>query len=131
MRFIILRPQRNIYIYIYIYIYIKNFWPLGTTRNGDWDGWFGPSGREGSYDYKKLRNCPTASALEKIGMPLVDDIKIKVLQTQAKINCAYTENGNSTGKPCEIKNAVCVFNIKKDPCEVNMFIFISLIWYNI
>ena len=89
----------------------------GTTRNGDWDDWFGPSGRNGSYDYKLVRKSLVSNALENIGMPLNNDNKLRKLRKETEIKCAYN-NEDEVEKPCHIQNSVCLFNIRSDPCEV-------------
>ena len=91
---------------------------IGTTHNGDWDGWYGPSGRDGSYKYELVRKSVVADALREIGMPLGDNNKLRALRKQTEIKCAYNNNGTEPEKPCKIKNSVCLFNIKSDPCEV-------------
>ena len=89
----------------------------GTTRNGDWDGWFGPSGRNGSYDYNLVRQSPVSDALKKIGMPLKGDNKLKMLRPETEIKCAFKDD-TEVETSCDIKNSVCLFNVKTDPCEV-------------
>ena len=89
----------------------------GTTHNGEWDSWYGPSGREGPYNHSLIRNSLVADSLQEIGIPLVDDAKITSLRKSTEITCAY-KNGAEPETPCEIKNSVCLFNIKEDPCEV-------------
>ena len=89
----------------------------GTTRNGDWDGWFGPSGRNGSYDYNLVRQSPVSDALKKIGMPLKGDNKLKMLRAETEIKCAFKDD-TEVETSCDIKNSVCLFNVKTDPCEV-------------
>ena len=104
-------------------IYIK--WlilPIGTTHNGRWDGWYGPSGREGSYDFAKIRESLVSKALHNIGIPLANNKRINSLRRKTEIKCAYGINGTEPEKPCEIKNSVCLFNIRLDPCEVRYFI---------
>ena len=90
---------------------------LGTTYNGDWDSWFGPSGRNGSYDYNLVRKSLASDALRSIGMPLHSDKKLKMLRKETEIKCAYNDEDDAE-KPCHIKNSVCLFNIISDPCEV-------------
>ena len=92
---------------------------IGTTHSGAWDGWYGPSGREGVYNYTLVRTSLAAESLKSIGVTLKDDVKISKLRENTEIKCMF-DNGTEPVKPCEIKNSVCLFNIKDDPCEVNI-----------
>ncbi|XP_048481188.1 arylsulfatase B [Plutella xylostella] len=89
-------------------------WKLikGTNYNGTWDGWYGPSGREGSYDVDAVYKSPAGVALQKGGyMP--DREAVLALRDQATVSCK-----NATSVPCLPLQAPCLFNIQEDPCEM-------------
>ncbi|XP_048480807.1 arylsulfatase I isoform X2 [Plutella xylostella] len=89
-------------------------WKLvkGTNHNGTWDGWYGPDGREGSYDVDAVYKSPAGVVLQKGGyMP--DKETILALREQATVSCK-----NVTAVPCEPLQAPCLFNVQEDPCEM-------------
>ncbi|XP_055593883.1 arylsulfatase B [Uranotaenia lowii] len=96
-------------------ITVKN-WKLlkGTNYKGQWDSWYGPPGdRDPSvYNLTAIHSCPTAIALSKMKiLPL--DSEILELRTQASINC-----GNIVGNHCNPLEEPCLFDVEKDPCEM-------------
>ncbi|XP_054713247.1 arylsulfatase B-like [Uloborus diversus] len=67
----------------------------GTTYDGAWDGWYGPSGRNNSSNIKS---------------------KINSFQ-KSEINCGpKPTNASESCKPAE---KPCLFDIQDDPCEYN------------
>ena len=79
----------------------------GTTWAGDWDGWYGPSGREPKYKYNvtEVYNSPAGKI-----MPLpADPASILQLRRNATVSCSGTTDGS--------KCTACLFNLEKDPCE--------------
>ncbi|XP_041973340.1 calnexin-like [Aricia agestis] len=89
-------------------------WKLhkGTNYNGNWDGWYGPSGREGAYDVASLATSPAGQAITQLGL-LPDIQKILQLREEATVQCS----GAVT--PCRPLEAPCLFDIEADPCELN------------
>ncbi|CAH1110980.1 unnamed protein product [Psylliodes chrysocephalus] len=91
-------------------------WKLlkGTTYNGTWDKWFGPSGRTGyNYSIPLVIQSPAGKALQLINRaPTVD--QIQTMRPQATIECPTTEPSNTT---CNLLKELCLFNIDDDPCE--------------
>ncbi|KAK2715585.1 hypothetical protein QYM36_010237 [Artemia franciscana] len=95
----------------------KGPWKLvqGTTYNGDWDKWFGPSGRDNfTIDwkhYKKLiADSDTAKSLARIGARFGHFDKIV---SQANVKCSNPPDISN----CKPKVKPCLFNIERDPCE--------------
>ncbi|XP_011505473.1 PREDICTED: arylsulfatase I [Ceratosolen solmsi marchali] len=91
-------------------------WKLikGSSYNGKWDQWYGPSGRDYDYDLNSIINtCPVAKALNKLGLKL-NSKKILVLRSMATINCDLEMVSKS---PCNPMNSSCLINIRQDPCE--------------
>uniref|UniRef100_A0A146L2S6 Arylsulfatase B n=1 Tax=Lygus hesperus TaxID=30085 RepID=A0A146L2S6_LYGHE len=93
-------------------------WKLvqGTTYNGEWDGWYGPSGREGpeKYDVKLVQGSPAAEALASIGQQLPAEM-ILTLRKEVRLFCGSPKSRTE----CQPHLSVCLFNIKSDPCEFN------------
>lgn len=87
----------------------------GTTYNGEWDGWYGPSGRDSVYDVGGVIGSPAGRALSSIGSVLSADT-VRKLGEQAKIKCSSKIDSLPLCKPLE---APCLFNIREDPCEYN------------
>ena len=97
-------------------------WKLvkGTTYQGHWDSWKGPSGRQGRYKFNKLFNSEVAKIIRDI-TPLPSKSKIEMLRKSASLNC-LKPSGRST--PCRPLQQVCLFNITADPCEFDNVVFI-------
>ncbi|XP_047036030.1 arylsulfatase I-like [Helicoverpa zea] len=91
-----------------------NNWKLhkGTNYNGSWDFWYGPSGREGTYDFDLLNKSYAAEAINKISkMP--SQQKITSIRDAATIRC----NESIPITECKPLQAPCLFDIIEDPCE--------------
>ncbi|KAF5270105.1 hypothetical protein FQA39_LY08517 [Lamprigera yunnana] len=91
-------------------------WKLlnGTTYNGIWDRWYGPSGRSDYYNTTYILNCPASNCLKKVHESL-DSRTVEKMRKEAEINCP---NSKSEGNPpCKPLEAPCLFDIKSDPCE--------------
>jgi len=91
-------------------------WKLvsGTTYDGHWDGWYGPSGRsERDYNISLLRESRAGAALSELGMPLPDDDAIRAIRKQSEVVCSKPPKA----EPCTPSQQVCLFNITEDPCE--------------
>jgi hypothetical protein len=93
----------------------------GSTYNGAWDGWYGPSGRGDSpvYEPYQVMSSQAGHALAKAGTTLTPVI-IQALRNEAEVICdfmsLYTHAGRTGCKPLI---APCLFNIRNDPCEQN------------
>uniref|UniRef100_A0A6P7FT84 Arylsulfatase I-like n=1 Tax=Diabrotica virgifera virgifera TaxID=50390 RepID=A0A6P7FT84_DIAVI len=90
-------------------------WKLlkGTTYNGTWDSWYGPSGRDYEYNETKVINSLSGQALKHI-KKAANGTQIKILRKQATVDCAVTKH-----KECNLLEEVCLYNIENDPCELN------------
>ena len=94
----------------------------GTSYNGAWDGWHGPSGRDDDlphYDIANVRGSPAGKAIASAGVPLPDDKTIASLRAEADVTCTKPD----TVSTCDPTWQVCLFNIKQDPCEQNNLLF--------
>lgn len=106
---------------------IDESWQMGSITVGDfkvikgaspyegqWDGWYGPSGRNYQYNVTDVINSVSGVAIQKLGiMPKTN--KIIELREQATLTCPNT----ITKKNCDSTKAPCLYNIKKDPCELH------------
>ncbi|KAJ3658164.1 hypothetical protein Zmor_009922 [Zophobas morio] len=90
-------------------------WKLlqGTTYNGAWDNWYGPSGREYGYNVSQVINSVVGLALKSLHQPLTPDVILK-LRSLADVNCSKQ---NKAPIPCEPLKEACLFNVVEDPCE--------------
>lgn len=86
---------------------------IGTTYNGVWDSWYGPSGREGSYSTATIKTSPTGAALASMGK-LATAAQMLQLRGEADVKCLGAE---TTTTKCQPLKEPCLFNILKDPCE--------------
>jgi arylsulfatase B len=90
----------------------------GRTWDGQWDGWYGPSGRKPSYHYNVtlVYNSAAGRALASTGAPLPlnpeDALRIRAA---AVVSCGSHSANNSCAGP----NSVCLFNLMRDPCELD------------
>ncbi|XP_033334236.2 arylsulfatase B [Megalopta genalis] len=91
-------------------------WKLvkGTTYGGQWDGWYGPSGRDFVYDVGGVIGSTAARAIASIGFTLKAD-KVRSLQLKVKIDCFPS---NDTTYRCKPLEGPCLFDIEADPCEI-------------
>lgn len=90
-------------------------WKLvqGTSYNGQWDDWYGPSGRSGQYNVSLVNSSPAQIALETLSMATNDSL-IEELRQEATLSC--TKLG-SASRDCHPLEAPCLFNVLLDPCE--------------
>ena len=92
-------------------------WKLvqGTTYQGAWDGWYGPStGHHEDPPAHLLRDSLAARALEAAGLSLPSQEDMRELRAQAIVTCNETEVNS-----CYPEREACLFNIQEDPCEQN------------
>lgn len=98
-------------------------WKLvkGTTYQGRWDNWYGPSGRSSnySYDYQKVLKSPTGLSLKAINVPLPNKAKMNSLRKSVDVQCKRPKHASA----CQPLQQMCLFNILSDPCELNNVIF--------
>lgn len=88
----------------------------GSTYNGQWDFWYGPSGRTNEYNYSRIINSLSGIALKTINKFASLD-QMKTLRKLAEISCGDSDNDLKNTVPCKPLKAPCLFNILKDPCE--------------
>lgn len=75
--------------------------------------WFGPSGRDYTYNFTALEASETYKILKSMNK-LPDKNKMEDLRKSATISC--TSNTTSYTN-CDAKEKACLFNIQLDPCE--------------
>ncbi|KAJ8670681.1 hypothetical protein QAD02_001940 [Eretmocerus hayati] len=93
-----------------------NGWKLmkGTTYGGNWDQWYGPSGRDYAYNVMSVvGDCPVAKALVNLGRGL-DSANALELRKQATVECQASGN---TATTCLPLRSPCLINVVDDPCE--------------
>ncbi|XP_003702313.2 arylsulfatase B [Megachile rotundata] len=90
----------------------------GSTYEGQWDGWYGPSGREWVYDIGGVIGSPTGRAVASVGYTLSSE-NVRRLREQAMIKCRPR---NDTLPLCKPLIAPCLFHVLRDPCEDNNLI---------
>ncbi|CAH2062769.1 unnamed protein product, partial [Iphiclides podalirius] len=86
---------------------------MGTNYNGAWDNWYGPSGREGSYNVDLVYTSDAGRAIDKLGLMPTRE-KTLTLREEATVKC----NASIVAIPCQPLLAPCLFNIEEDPCEM-------------
>ncbi|VEN50922.1 unnamed protein product, partial [Callosobruchus maculatus] len=85
----------------------------GATYDGTWDYWYGPDGRNYSYNTSSVENSPTGQVLKALNMSTPTE-KINELRKAADVQCNTSEQDEVTCKPLE---KPCLFHIETDPCE--------------
>lgn len=85
-----------------------------SPYQGQWDGWYGPSGRNYDYNITQVTNSLAGIVIQKIGI-MPEKNKILALRNQATLTC----RSDIIKKNCDSVNEPCLFNIKEDPCEIN------------
>ncbi|XP_071452644.1 arylsulfatase J-like [Hetaerina americana] len=90
----------------------------GTTYQGAWDSWYGPSGRgkKHTYDANLVVESKAGKALESIGSPLSKEL-ITRLREDAQVDCDAEPTAPQASAPCDLLKSPCLFNIRDDPCE--------------
>ncbi|XP_066257386.1 arylsulfatase J [Euwallacea similis] len=83
----------------------------GTTYNAAWDNWYGPSGRDNTYNVSLIQESPAGRALKGINS-LANAKIIKTLRAEATVICGDVEKIK-----CNPVKAACLFNVTEDPCE--------------
>lgn len=112
-------------------------WKLlhGTTYKGQWDGWYGPSGRKKSQKLNSTRNyspekifhwarhSPAGKVISAVNMlpPELQMHKITQVLQEAQIQCndTITQLRKRKSSCSLISGEYCLFNILEDPCEFN------------
>uniref|UniRef100_A0A161M804 Arylsulfatase b n=1 Tax=Triatoma infestans TaxID=30076 RepID=A0A161M804_TRIIF len=89
----------------------------GTTYQGSWDGWYGPSGRSTGqlYDIARVIKSSAGQAVAPFTKALTPMMILK-LRDEAEIKCDFSKQLQTACLPLI---APCLFNIKDDPCELN------------
>lgn len=91
------------------------FFFLGTNYNGAWDSWYGPSGRDDTYNYGAVVGSLAGRAVSSIGHKVYPE-KARALREAVSVTCAPK---NSSLLPCKLLEAPCLFRVYEDPCETN------------
>lgn len=87
----------------------------GSTYQGAWDFWYGPSGREGNYDLQQVKLSSAGKAVASLDR-LPGMAQMKLLRQEAEVRCEKTETSEEIS-PCKPLKEPCLFNIQRDPCE--------------
>jgi arylsulfatase B len=89
----------------------------GRTWDGQWDGWYGPSGRKPAYHYNLtlVYNSAAGRALANTSAPLPRNPE-DALKTRAAVTISCGTLSNTT---CAGPSSVCLFNLRQDPCELD------------
>ncbi|XP_067209079.1 arylsulfatase B-like isoform X2 [Linepithema humile] len=92
-------------------------WKLiqGSTYNGIWDGWYGPSGREWVYDVSGVISSAAGRAVASVGLGVTAEV-VRMLRENAQIKCPPRNDSLPMCKPLQ---EPCLFNVFQDPCEDN------------
>ncbi|XP_048511627.1 arylsulfatase J isoform X2 [Athalia rosae] len=92
-------------------------WKLlqGTTYNGSWDSWYGPSGRTDTYNVGAVIGSLTGRAVASVGLSISPE-RARTLRKEVSVTCAPK---NSTLPTCKLLQAPCLYRIDDDPCENN------------
>lgn len=102
----------------WFYLVLTFYGFQGSTYNGQWDGWYGPSGREWVYDVGGVIGSTAGRAVASIGLSLSAD-SIRALREDAMIKCPPRNDSLPLCRPLQ---APCLFNVREDPCEDNNLI---------
>ncbi|KAK9508335.1 hypothetical protein O3M35_005923 [Rhynocoris fuscipes] len=94
-------------------------WKLvkGSTYNGQWDGWYGPSGRDEDlhYNVDAVMKSSAGKAVSAFSKAL-NPTNMLNLRNLAEVKCNFSRETESACLPMV---SPCLFNIKLDPCEFN------------
>ncbi|XP_044748202.1 arylsulfatase B [Coccinella septempunctata] len=98
-----------------LYSLMKDSWKYlkGDSYGGEWNDWYGPSGRDYKYNFTALEQSKTYKILKSINS-IPDKVKIKEIRKNATISCSPNSTPHTECKPAE---KACLFNINLDPCE--------------
>nr|CAH7753973.1 unnamed protein product [Callosobruchus chinensis] len=85
----------------------------GATYDGMWDYWYGPDGRNYTYNSTSVENSPAGQVLKALNMSASTET-INELRKAANVKCNTSEQDEVICKPLE---KPCLFHIETDPCE--------------
>lgn len=100
----------------------KGDWKIisGSTYDGQWDAWYGPSGRDSEYRYSlsSVKESLVARAFSNSRISFPDDEVIMRLRSEATVSCQEPELDGDPTTACNLSSKeFCLFNIANDPCE--------------
>jgi hypothetical protein len=101
----------------------------GTTYNGQWDGWYGPSERKNCSDDSNVANTVEAVSPATTCVSIVEPILIKYRLWNPtpentkpySVSCETSpkRQSDSIGRVCNpLGGGPCLFHIATDPCEL-------------
>jgi arylsulfatase B len=89
----------------------------GRTWDGQWDGWYGPSGRKPAYSYNLTLVYDSAAgrALTGTSCPVPSNPgDVLRMRSAASVSC-----GSHSNTTCAGPDLLCLFNVRSDPCELD------------
>lgn len=102
---------------------------LGTVRNGTYDGYFGQGTNRypennPPYDYTAISSSRVYRSLERLAQRHFSNFPthhggMQQLRKEATVNCDYKVFNPKRCNPFDGPNQVCLYDIKRDPCEMN------------
>ncbi|EEB20157.1 arylsulfatase J precursor, putative [Pediculus humanus corporis] len=100
-------------------------WKLvkGTTYNGFYDSWFGPTGRNPGYFYNigQVLSSLSNKALSTLQTVPLNPESIRRIREEATIDCGNHQliSSESRFSNCNPLKESCLFNVDEDPCEID------------
>lgn len=94
---------------------LRAYFLTGSTYDGEWDGWYGPSGREWVYDVGGVISSAAGRAISSVGLGITAE-QVRRLRENAMIKCPPR---NDSLPACKPMHEPCLFNVYQDPCEDN------------
>jgi hypothetical protein len=96
---------------------VNVFFCSGRTWGGQWDSWYGPSGRTPAYHYNLtlVYNSAAGRALAKTSAPIPSNPEdVLRMRGIASVSCGAQSNTTCAGP-----DSLCLFNVRQDPCELD------------
>lgn len=110
-------------------VIVKFCFGSGSVRNGSYDGYFGEGTNKfpennPPYEVNAVLNSRVYRTLERLAQKRLSNYpttreKIRSLRKEATIRCDYKIINQNLCNPSDGPNQVCLYDIQRDPCELN------------